>query len=185
MGERPILFSAPMVRALLAGRKTMTRRLVTNRAAARIEVGDVLWVKETWAYFGGDEYIYQRDPGAVQYRASADAFESPAGGRWRPSIFMPRWASRISLLVTGKRTERAHDISEADARAEGIERCGGFMGAVCWTNYGADGPSFDHSRDSFRSLWCSINGPESWSANPEVFAFTFERVEAPAREGGR
>lgn len=86
-------------------------------------VGDQLWVQETWAYYGGDEYLYQCDPDAVTYRATyADDVRvplaqrwhgKPPGGRWRPSIHMPQWASRITLDVVNVRVERLHAIDDA------------------------------------------------------------------------
>lgn len=93
------------------------------------QVGDRLWVRETWAYFGGDEYLYQRDRANVMYRATADTDHRimvscgrPLGDRkgWRPSIFMPRWASRITLEVTEVRCERLQNISGTDLAAEGF-----------------------------------------------------------------
>jgi hypothetical protein len=151
--ELPILFSGPLVRAILEGRKTQTRRIFRfptkcdpdyfegwrdgsaywNAMAQEIPVipcpfgtaGDRLYVRETWAYFGGDEYLYQREPKSVAYRASfrpepGQGIDYIPGGRWRPSIHMPRWASRLTLGVTDVRVERLQDISEEDARAEGL-----------------------------------------------------------------
>jgi hypothetical protein len=82
------------------------------------------------------------------------------------------------------RAERAQDISEDDAIAEGVEPCGGFMATSgCWTNYLDDGPAFDTARESFRSLWISINGVDSWNANPWVWVRDYKRVElAPEPE---
>lgn len=186
MKERPILFSGPMVRALLAGTKTQTRRvckpardqalsyvvaipdtamwgdeegLATSFACPYGRPGDRLWVRETWRVFGGREYEYQQLASAVQYRADEVGFEQKD---WRPSIFMPRWASRITLEVTGARVERLNDISEADAVAEGI-------------------PPFPTSpsnipRMHYATLWNSINGAGSWDANPWVWAISFKRV---------
>ncbi len=159
MRERGIQFVGPMVRAVLDGRKSVTRRVISpqpnidpgefdsatvNAAwqSGHVDVrcpygvhGDRLWVRETWAYFGGAEYLYQRDPSMVVYKATrADDLRVPEwasadepgcdGGRWRPSIFMPRWASRITLEITEVRVERVQDISEEDAVAEGIEEFG-------------------------------------------------------------
>ena len=138
MAERPILFSAPMVRAILAGTKMQTRRAlrpgtwwtaehgVIRMAPAGLACtgfapvacpygtpGDRLWVRETHMDLGAC-YLYRADASAEQERALV-----APGQRWRPSIHMPRAASRITLEVTGVRVERLQDISEADARAEG------------------------------------------------------------------
>lgn len=219
MTERPILFSAPMVRAILAGRKTQTRRPVRELPGDHGgpvgdhvkfwrrgeedsirwcgcdglgslgwllcplgEPGDLLWVRETWAYFGGDEYLYQRDPGAVQYRSDATALDSPAGGRWRPSIHMPKWASRIWLRVTDVRVERVQDITEDDARADGVEpKCSHLEGwSAVIANREAVMPS--HSEE-FARTWRSIYG-ESWDRNDWVWRIVFERCEAPDVEEG-
>lgn len=215
MKERPILFSGPMVRALLAGTKTQTRRVVKPTPPAGADSfgtyyhpdprphfwafggdalmdfavpcpygqpGDRLWVRETWGYFGGDEYLYQQDTGSVGYRASqVDGLDHIPGGRWRPSIHMPRWASRITLEVTGVRVERLQGISDADAVAEGIEKQEDGIG---WKR----GPiSGDHPNTAtrtafpkiaFQSLWESINGPDSWAANPWVWAVEFKATGA-------
>jgi len=198
MTERPILMSAPMVRALLAGRKAQTRRVVKHEHASEIEVwawngvswrfgvygeggvaadmggiqcpygvpgGTRLWVRETWAKAGevGD---------ATEYRADN---HDPSAGKWRPSIHMPRWASRITLAVTAVRVERLQDISEADAVAEGTpcRTCGRHV-----DGHGEDDCECFHSTrvavESYRSLWESINGPGSWAANPWVWAISFE-----------
>jgi uncharacterized protein YhfF len=111
--------------------------------------GDRLWVRETWAKAGeiGDE---------TEYRADND---DPTAGKWRPSIHMPRWASRITLEITAVRVERLQEISEADAMAEGVSDS---------ANYSA--------RDHFHRLWLEINGPESWIKNPWVWIIEFKRV---------
>jgi hypothetical protein len=201
MRERPILFSAPMVRALLTGTKTQTRRVVKvhivasmdpPRGKADVEAwypfvelgdgsfvsvttlcpygqpGDRLWVRETFSRhvdesgFGSDKTIYRAD-------GERD------GMLWTPSIHMPRWASRITLEVTGVRVERLQDISEADAVAEGI-----VMEPEGY--WGIEGADEDHLRSTpeiaYRNLWESINGPGSWDANPWVWVVEFKRVTA-------
>ena len=214
MAERPILFSSPMIRALLDGRKTQTRRVVKlfdgnhadkagcfrrgydeepgewmQYAAAgawvpvRVPyaVGDTLWVRETWA---GDEdcgCVYRADhPTADLKRGDLDEGEQQIR-RWNPSIFMPRWASRLTLLVTDVRVQRVQEISEEDARAEGLVR---------WTDpprvpdvhYGiahADVWEMD-PRKTFARLWDSINAKRApWASNPWVFAITFEKIKEP------
>ncbi len=231
MKARPMLMSAPMVRAILAGTKTQTRRVVKPQpqrvdggvpfgdapAWAHAEPGcavmrcpygkpgDRLWVRETWGYFdpdcsGYEEEIEDRGKGPGLHCAPemmqeghplrdfwrrrvayAATWEEPKFGngpdkpsRWRPSIHMPRWASRITLEVTGVRVERLQDISVADAIAEGIER----SGECNWRDY-LDHPSndFANARRSYRSLWEQINGPDSWESNPWVWVVEFKRLE--------
>lgn len=213
--ERPILFSAPMVRAILAGRKTQTRRVVKFRedpsfvwsAPRRVQAssvyeymqqdgtdgdilatmrsvdcpygkpGDRLWVRESaladppingswcgdveWAGTGKPWACVPhkfRDTKHVIYAATQ---QSCAHIRYKPSIHMPRWASRITLEITGVRVERLNDISDADVRAEG------------WTRQ-PEGDKFQWYRD----LWNSINGAGSWAANPWVWVVEFKRLEA-------
>jgi hypothetical protein len=201
-----------MVRALLAGTKTQTRRVLSARvlqlldAAAQAgechplgaldvthendqayfsqfcpygQAGDRLWVREAWArttVFPGTELVvYREGDNRTDY-----------GGPWKPGIHMFRRDSRITLKVTDVRVERLQDISEADSIAEGIERGQGFPGWYRGPLPG-DGPGLQQSgRDfktptafpklAYRALWGSINGPESWAANPWVWAITFERV---------
>lgn len=167
MKERPILFSAPMVRALLSGAKTQTRRVVKpqpyeNGSPEHFSIselskfchygqpGDRLWVRET--FFGGY-------PGVANtlYRAT----HADAAVKWRPSIFMPRQASRLTLEITGVRVERLTTISVSDAIAEGYD------GSV-------DDP-IDPSVKWYSRLWESINGAGSWAANPWVWVIEFRR----------
>lgn len=191
--ERPILFSGPMVRAILEGRKTQTRRIVKgtalewlapgmftpefvadpgNRLCPYGQPGDRLWVRETWSNLNAD--FPAVDPHFV-YRADEND-HGPV--TWKPSIHMPRAASRLLLEVTDVRVERLQDISEDDARAEGVlENPTGdtlhdfwhYAGDGCWGAFNAV--------HSFESLWQSINGPESWDENPWVWAVTFKRIE--------
>lgn len=190
MTERPILFSGPMVRAILAGRKTQTRRLVKPQPEQGIWKcgrsclalgnappppdgyerwcpyglpGDRLWVRECWRELGSGQGADGKIPTyPVPVGYAADRGYS---GPWRPSIHMPRWASRLTLEVVGVRVERLHDISEADAQAEGC--------APMLTH--AD-PS---AREQFESLWDSINGKRAtWASNPWVWVVTFRRLEA-------
>lgn len=211
--ERPILFSGAMVRAILAGRKNQTRRVVKLREFKPTDTpgydwifrdrralwndytsadlvaskhnpygkpGDRLWVRETWRCFGGREYEYQREPGSIVFRADLDNVLGDGAG-WRPSIFMPRWASRITLEVTGVRVERLHAITEEDARAEGVDSCDGEYDAaeLCRIAKMA-GSSHEDARGWFAWLWCQINGAESWDANPWVWVVEFQRVEERA-----
>jgi hypothetical protein len=195
MADRPILFSAPMVQALIAGRKTQTRRVLkppygtmeycADRTWRPIYTkafrGDRLWVREAVALVG------TVDPQWVLYRA--DGYEAecarhgfdkpyPSEPRWRPSIHMPRWASRLTLTVTEVRVQRLKDISEADAVAEGCimdpepDEYGGHMPAEIAHENGGD-IGWDNARDWFADLWESINGPDAWEANPWVVAISF------------
>lgn len=173
--ERPILFSAPMVRAILEGRKTQTRRIIKSRKNNSIfmggwtdsfildegnrewtlsecpygQPGDHLWVRESWQKFG-KEYAYAATDGDIYPET-----------KWRPSIHMPRAASRLTLEITDIRAERLHDITEADAIAEGCESGGNWDSA----------PTVQYS-----NLWETINGPGSWEANPWVWVITFKKI---------
>lgn len=206
MKDRPILFSAPMIRAILDGRKTQTRRVLDawcDEPPAFVEdgvvtafdenhrpyrwpktnaIGDRLWVREAWAPLST---LIHNDPGAQAladrgfYRADNSTVDGEIS-RWRPSIHMPRWASRITLPVTDVRVQRLQDISEADAIAEGIElvkvtkQWGNH-----WRNYGADGMTDRSAKYSFQTLWTSINGHKkmvSWNDNPWVAAYTFNPI---------
>lgn len=216
--ERPILFSAPMVRAILAGTKTQTRRVVkmphgfwetTDDLVLRPipvgcrygQPGDRLYVRETWA--NATKPLH--DP---FYRADGEALgrQNPftyveREPRWRPSIHMPRWASRIDLEIAGVRVERLNAISEADAIAEGVESldsdapeerthhdfdralCSNCGGLRLYMGGGLNGVTFDmdcmqcdtHAK-RFSHLWESINGAGSWDENPWVWVVEFKRV---------
>jgi len=200
MTDRPILFSAEMVRAILDGKKTQTRRKMSVQpwpdALVTVEhyhptvidrhgdmqpgkeifgahwddgecglrcrygaTGDQLWVRETWAGHA---------PG-IDYAADFAVICPPQAGPWRPSIHMPRWASRITLRITDIRVERLQDISEDDARAEGCpypaERAGRFVDRD------------ETAKTWFKSLWNSINGRGAWEENPWVWVVAFERVK--------
>jgi len=252
MKERPILFSGPMVRALLEGRKTQTRRVVkeqpngsaiaahhadglwyftsgfrridsltsTNgvdpagRRCPYGQPGDRLWVRETWGFRGrqlsgmdkanaltfiqyqadgarseivrdwDDEsgLPKQRDRNDGETSEKYDRYLTAFWRSWRPSIHMPRWASRLTLEVTEVRVQRLQEMSEEDARSEGVERLVEENG---WRNYGAEdlpGESVRYwatARESFQSLWGSINGKRpgcTWGAGPWVWCVSFRRV---------
>lgn len=247
MKERPILFSGPMVRALLDGTKTQTRRIAKVRNALPPEWatfaseghsltttgdtrctglfywseeqtpgeplktlrrwpilpakhpmagdpywtacpygkrGDRLWVRETWQGPMWEEGTWDPDtdyhsPKYCEYRADGGPtpeyvdFEDNLHQGWKPSIHMPRWASRITLEITGVRVERLNDISEADAAAEGVPVDDGIGTQFCRAD----------NRQGFRHLWESINGAESWNADPWVWVVEFKKV--PAAELGR
>lgn len=208
MADRPILFSAPMIGALLSGAKSQTRRLLANpeyygcptgdcphdrqeecnRAMnestaddLRFRVGDRLWCKETWRslqkWDGIKPSLLMDDPDKIDY--AADGFPRNrlwAWGKTRVSIFMPRWASRLTLVVTDVRVERLNDCSEADALAEGVvpHPNGGF-----WVP-GVDHPNKDFpylsratAREMYAALWDVINGSGAWIGNPWVVAVSF------------
>ena len=191
---KPILFSGEMVRAILDGRKTQTRRVIKPQPSAGVRrsvfvlsgledghgrelrcpygrPGDTLWVRETWA---SHKYMDDTKPseftaGAqmlpVWYRA--DGVQSDERGKWRPSIFMPRWASRITLRVVDVRVEQVQDISEEDAVAEGVTK-NLPDGWICAESH----------RMIFKRLWNSINGTRgyAWYTNPWVWVVEFEEV---------
>ena len=206
MTDRPILFSAPMVRALLDGRKTQTRRLakfiepdgdgwhirnsgggmlgadddavrVSGPDYAPFAVGDRLWVKETWhaeaSYDDTKPSEIPSDACNVFYAVDqswSDLDPMNRAGKTRVSIFMPRWASRLTLTVTDVRVERLQDCSEADAIAEGAYR-GKASGRIA-DNHAAMclGDWFASARGWYEDLWDRINGAGAWDANPWVVA---------------
>jgi hypothetical protein len=131
-------------------------------------------VKETFAphpEFPGYIYLYRADRGGDYQGAAQGDF------KWKPSIFMPRVASRLTLEITGIRVERLRDISEGDAKAEGINRISniGPCRAFGWQDYGI-GPGLFNPIDSYKSLWESINGKDSWNKNPYVWVITFKKI---------
>lgn len=189
MEERPILFSTPMVQAILVGRKSQTRRIVkfsddfdgkkvfdnspfglkyskSDDTLWRFpckhgQIGDILWVRETYQKIEGDRFIYKADP--IIW-----------GGKWKPSIFMPKAASRIKLEIINIRVERVQDISEKDAINEGAElkeRTYGssFTCDSCKTFHGT-------AKLAYQFLWESINGKDSWSKNPWVWVIEFKKL---------
>lgn len=181
MNERPILFSGPMVKAILAGRKTQTRRLVKPKPGFRagllpqlfVELcnpygapGDRLWVKETFGY----HLCAGSDSERVHYRADSEC--CPTDGeripRWRPSIFMPRRLSRLTLEVKRVRVERLQDISPADCKAEGLDR-----EIHSWAVPGNNTELFREGWQAYRRLWETINGRRTWSKNPWVWVVEF------------
>ena len=203
MKERGMIFNSEMVRAILAGRKTQTRRPIKWKQTRFTEigeredgskwpwsedaehacdfwhpcpfgaVGDRIWVRETWNKYGG----------LLTYRADHDWIddmrkETVCTAKWVPSIHMPRWASRILLEITDVRVERLNAISEEDARAEGIID-GGCLNCGEPEPCGCANPEPD-ATDAFAYLWQSIYGQENWNANPWVWVISFKRVEGGA-----
>jgi hypothetical protein len=188
MKERGTLFNAPMVRAILSGAKSQTRRVVKPQPTFRNDhlatdlralhercpygaPGDRLWVRETFSgasYNEGPPRDWITDS-PVWYWADGN----PQHGDWtkpRPGMFMPRWASRITLEVTGVRVERLNEISEPDARDEGVTQAPDGW----WT--GCHGSCSTTAKGAFGLLWESINGAGSWAANPFVWVIAFKRV---------
>lgn len=241
--ERPILFSAPMVRAILESRKTVTRRAIkvqphvdasgnfcvgssnygqdgygkpmtkhfVNGCCPYGKPGDRLWVRETFALLGnedgccidwqdnlvkGDErgaariyraccppgdYGLNQIPAKAEWKPDTEAMEYD--GAWRPSIHMPRWASRILLEITDVRVERLQDgegetAFESRYIAEGINRIHQGDGDYAFHPFKSEpGPgNWTDPFDAWRELWVSINGAESWNANPWVWVVEFKRV---------
>lgn len=179
---KPILFNTDMVRAIRAGHKTVTRRVVTPRhcdSAFNVPCkppyrpGDTLYVRETWA-------AWSRTYGAVPvlyYKADGDA---PDGIKWRPSIHMPREAARIFLRVTDVRVERLQDITEEQARAEG---CSPIMITIDvekpdnekeWHEWGSALPGFIQIWDS--TIKPADHDLYGWDANPWVWVIEFEQI---------
>ncbi len=159
MKEHPILFSTPMIQAILTGKKRQTRRIPNKRFECA--PGDVLWVRETWN--GLPANLIYKEP-TYWYKADEDLNNSNPNNKWRPSIYMPRKACRLFLQVKAVRTEFLWDISEEDIIREGFE-----------------------SIEDFKALWDKLNvkrclGPRGktglcWGGNPLVTVIEFERKE--------
>lgn len=235
MKERPILFSAPMVRALLDRTKTQTRRAFSEKnlklfsaAVAFGEISDFLnesqlgkndlgyvldfcpygkiggelWVREEHYRFGHWEPVpgVRTKTGRMKWRFVADSeevlFDAPAEFRkgrhhkdsatpaWHKRLarFMPRKYSRITLEITGVKVERLQDVSEEDAKAEGLlwnalyREWGGVEKHPCSRPECPQWRWYEKPETAFRYLWESINGPDSWTENPWVWAISFKRV---------
>ena len=180
--DRGILFSAPMVQAILAGGKTQTRRPALRASEypmvpARCpygRIGDLLWVRETWGLLD-TEPSDGPERAHVFYRATDGKRPELRYQLWRPSIFMPRWASRLTLRIVDVRAQRLQEISEADARAEGV-RPSAALTVV--DNHGSWHPELANThRGALACLWDSLNAKRApWGANPPVWAITFELV---------
>ncbi|HAU29840.1 MAG TPA: hypothetical protein DCW68_07020 [Rhodospirillaceae bacterium] len=215
MTERPILFSAPMVRAILDGRKTQTRRPINHllghgritdfgpalhlnateiswtfidgrhprqelplagvfrRCPYGCMAGDRLWVRETFGWgklIGEKQFIFYKATNDTDDDRDDDAMDE--GAPWKPSIHMPRCASRITLEITGVRIQPLNEISRDDAMAEGIQP--GYDGF-----HTEEGRHFHAAdpRKSFAMLWEQIHGNDAWDANPWVWAIDFKRVQ--------
>ncbi len=181
MADRPIIFSAPMVRALLDGRKTQAQRLAwgksrpmpkkTPQISLKMNLGGTTYSPATvWQKIGPGDRLWVRETADItgsvpHYKAD----NPPAFIRWTPSIHMPRWASRLTLIVTDVRWQKLQDMTRADAIAEGVKWLEDDRG---WT---ADGKLvWGRPKEAFAGLWDSLYGKGAWDANPEVVALTFE-----------
>lgn len=187
--ERPILFSAPMVRAILDGKKSQTRRIVKpsslfdgkdaivkrhpHQSGCQYgKPGDQLWVRETWGLHD-TQPVDGQENATIYYRATDGEAHSLRYQLWRPSIYMPRWASRIMLEITDVRVQRLQEISEEDATAEG---CPGWYSPSAEGNTDGCMPS-----EEYAALWDSINGKtQPWASNPWVWCISFKRIEDSA-----
>lgn len=173
MKEYPRLFNGEMVRAILSGRKAQTRVFADDRRFKGIQVGDVLWVRETMRLSSPTEGFYSADRKPLVFPQGRRIEWRDIKDRWSstmavPSIHMPRWASRITLEVTGVRVERLQDILEADAKAEGCCETRVRVGnGINWTS----------ARGNFVRLWDSIYPKRGWDKNEEVKVIEFKRVK--------
>lgn len=232
----PIIFSRPMVRALLEGRKTQTRRIIKlptkgeyvrpdmggwaattvgggnsfvvrrdgTREPARETVaiwnqttgtciamnyhpGDRLWVREAVARIDNSEFgeasywQYRADTNGTDFAGDwpPETKDDPERPRWKPSIHMPREASRMTLPIDTVKVERLQDISDDDCIAEGV--CAFTSGSTSMFGIKVEG-GYEHPgltpRETFMNLWCAINGPSAWNDNPFVVAPTFRVIKA-------
>ena len=185
---KSIIFSTPMVQAILAGRKTQTRRLIKDKditnnfdididgsvyayinpatgdsypptAIAKYQVGDILWVRETWSKDENGEYVYRANYGTTE----DDSFP-PSMFKWKPSIHMPSEAARIFLRVKNVGVERLQDITEDEAIKEGAKA------------YGPNNCSGTSARIAFAEIWDKTTTEHEWRTNPWVWVYEFERI---------
>uniref|UniRef100_E6VFK8 ASCH domain-containing protein n=1 Tax=Rhodopseudomonas palustris (strain DX-1) TaxID=652103 RepID=E6VFK8_RHOPX len=190
MADYPIIFSAPMVCALLDGRKTMTRRIAwreSKRQAGvfsdpkdrearpspwqKVRPGDRLWVRENFARVGTTDpgfFVRQADYPDCASQYGFDGVPPPkeVGYKWTPSIHMPRRLSRLTLIVTAAKIERLQAINKEDVISEGVTERDGFPIKDVFAGW----------HEPFAALWCSLHGSDAWDANPEVVALSFRVV---------
>jgi hypothetical protein len=186
---RPMLFSTPMVRALLDGRKTQTRRIVKDVLLQKYKdtddddflkvsmldsqkpkIGEIIWVRETFS---------QKEDRLIYRSQVCSKYDLPDGFKWKPSLFMPKSICRLFLEITNIRLERLYDISETDAIAEGIMPEMSDFTFQMYENYNKEGYRYVNAKDSYKSLWILINGQKSWDENPYVWVYDFKLVERP------
>jgi hypothetical protein len=198
---KPVIFSTPMVQAILRGEKTQTRRIIKLQEDEKIEfdnsefrkcfliagngyikalkckykIGDILWVRETWRKANGMPTGYR-----YEWKATALEDGNPIDEPWKPSIFMPKEACRIFLKVKSIRIGRLQSITEDDAISEGVQP---IKNGDVWFDY--EDKSNDYgcgsAKASYMTLWCKINGrngTNSWAGNPFVWVYEFERTDA-------
>jgi len=218
MKERPILFSSPMVRALLDGRKTQTRRVckasIVSTSLEGVDDGvatfsrlygdgpgydvqedvyqlrspygkpdDRLWVRETWAHHVQAIGAKRDEDGPFVYAADGElAKQYRLGDKWKPSIFMPRCASRILLEIIAVRVERLQDISYDDALTEGIRDCTKIcpdeVNNITGETIHETARRLKWPQREYRFLWESLHGADSWDANPWVWVIEFKKIES-------
>ncbi|EJC2733783.1 TPA: hypothetical protein OUI98_003647 [Escherichia coli] len=185
--ERGMIFNDEMVRAILGGNKTQTRRIVEEKFYGRAvaaellakhcpygQPGDRIWVRETYRVHGKATDVATlvycasvRNSWTEQtHRVPVEVCNKPVSEKWTPSIHMPRWASRILLEITDVRVERLHDMSEEDAKAEGATPA----------TYKIT-PSEAVYRVGFGDIWRSIYGQDNWLSNPLVWVIEFKRIQ--------
>jgi hypothetical protein len=177
--ERPaidsgIIFSPAMIAALIGGRKSATRRLASS-PLAKLQPGDRLWVRESFrldARHDGKRPTAVINTAPVFYEADGDASGDLNPGRLRPSIHLPRWASRLTLEVYAVQVERLHAMTDSDARAEGILQP---EGSASWTDSLAAPDWWPTPREAFAALWDRLHDKpgERWADNPLIVAISF------------
>lgn len=224
---KPILFSGPMVRAILAGKKTQTRRIVRyprswltpyangdadvafrlfhaecvgssfwncgnpktgerhwqcgdERLPQNYQVGDRLWVKETFAVLDALGKPTKERTGTPVWREGYWGGTKP---KWKPSIFMPRWASRLTLEVVSVRVERLQSVSDDDVEAEGVRttKGSGMIEGERVFHFAAGNGYSRVGWHAYKELWESINGPGSWSLNPWVWVVEFKQISSDSK----
>lgn len=198
---KPILFSTPMVQAILRGEKTQTRRIVKsdeisekiNLARCKYKVGDILWVRETFTILEpehcegmSERFYYKADHHDMNEDWRLECIRDGYPYKWKPSLFMPRSACRIFLKIKSIRVEKLNNISEADAISEGIielsqSRMQHVVNGRQFFNYLKKKELFNEgltAKESYKTLWQKINGEKSWKENPFVWVYEFERSNA-------
>lgn len=169
---KPILFNTEMVKAILKGKKTQTRRFINNR----FQTGNMLYVKETWCYAEDENGNHSSSTkgdcfGKYLYKANDDK----PHGIWKPSIYMPKEAGRIFLRIKNIYLQNLQEITEQEAIKEGVE----YLQGLGFKNYlGFPEDYLKTAVESFKSLWSLIYGVESWEQNPKVYVIEFEKIPA-------